>query len=421
MKRSLAFVYAAFFLRYVYPLVLVPFYARVLGVSEYGRLLTALSLTTVVWGVLDYGFLFCGAREAASAPGPKELAAVYGRHLAGRLTMLLPGLALGAAGTFATPVLRERPLLGILATIGGVIASLNLGWYFQGTLRFVTSVILEVLGLIINLPLVLWLVRDQNDGSVVLWINVGSSLTAAGIAHLVALRSVDRSAVRLRGGLSLVREATPLFAHRGFGMLVQSGAIYIVGMFANAQGAGLYGSAEKLVGLGVSALTPASQVMLGTVSKRLANGGEGFYPLIRKAMFAMLMASVTACAGAMVLTKYAIPIALGPGFEEVEPIVKVLAFILPFSAMNQVMSNYVLIPLRQDRFVSSSSLIALLVAVPLMLMLASHYGLVGTGIARVIAEATSTGFLASVLYRKQLWAPILSAGRTQDGAPVRMP
>jgi PST family polysaccharide transporter len=404
MKRSLAFVYAAFCLRYLYPLVLVPFYARTLGVGEYGRVLAANSITMLVWAALDYGFPSCGARDAASSHDGSALARLYGRHVSGRLVMMTPALLIGAVATISSPVLRERPLFGVLATIGGIVNGFNLGWYFQGTQRFVTSVILEVIGTVINLPLMLWLVRD--DGAVVLWLNIGVSALVSCIAHYVASRTLDRRAISIRGGFTLVREATPLFAHRGFGMLLQSGAIYVVSLFASARGVGLYGSAEKLVGLGLSAMAPAGQVLINTISKRLADGDDGVFVLIRKAMIGVVVLAAVGCGAGMGLAKFLVPIALGSGFEGAIPIVQVLLAILPFAALSQAMSGYVLIPLRSDRVVSTGSVINFVVALSLMSALVSRFGLFGVAGARVIAEAAVALFLTAALQRKQLWRRI---------------
>jgi O-antigen/teichoic acid export membrane protein len=407
MKQSLAFVYVAFAFRYVYPLVLVPFLARTLGVDEYGRLLAATSITMLVWATVDFGFPICGARDAASAKDSRELGRIFGRQIAGRLITVVPAMLLGLGATLTSPVLRERPMFGILATLGGITASTNLGWYFQGTLRFVTSVVLEILATVMALPTLLYLVRDEGDGVTVLWINLLSGAVVSVLSYALALRGLDRSALRITGGWTLLREATPLFAHRGFGMILQSGAIYVASLFATAQGVGIYGSAEKLVGLGVSAMTPAGQVLLGTITRRHAEGAPGVFLLVRKAIAAMFLFSLVGATLGVLLSDVLIPVVLGPGFEDAVPVVQTLGWVLPFSALNLAMGTYVLVPLRMDRVVSVSSLVNLAVALPLMLLLAAPLGLHGLAVSRIVGEASVTVFLATMLQRKRLWRALL--------------
>ncbi|MDB4988607.1 MAG: polysaccharide biosynthesis protein, partial [Myxococcaceae bacterium] len=133
--RSLLFVYVGYTFRYLYLLILVPFYGRVLGAAEYGRLLTAMSLFQIVWQLFEWGFPIAGTRDAASTTDPEKLAALYGQHMKGRLITLGPAIAVGLTATMLSPVLRERPIFGLLATLTALASGSNMSWYFQGTLR----------------------------------------------------------------------------------------------------------------------------------------------------------------------------------------------------------------------------------------------------------------------------------------------
>lgn len=55
-RSDLIFVYAAYTLRYLYLLLLIPFYGRVLGVEGYAVVLAAMSLMAIVWRFVDWGF-----------------------------------------------------------------------------------------------------------------------------------------------------------------------------------------------------------------------------------------------------------------------------------------------------------------------------------------------------------------------------
>ena len=62
----IAFVYGGYLMRYVYLIIVVPFYGRILGVAEYGRVLASMSLMNVIWMLVSYGFTFVGMREPPS-------------------------------------------------------------------------------------------------------------------------------------------------------------------------------------------------------------------------------------------------------------------------------------------------------------------------------------------------------------------
>lgn len=409
VKRALGFVYVGYAFRYLSLLVLVPFYGRVLGAAEYGRVLAAMALYQVVWTLTEYGFPTVGARDVAAARDRVALAHEYGRHCTGRGLLVVVGLAVGAVGTWASPVLRERPMFGVLATLLGVVAAFNMGWWFQGMLQFRTSVIMEVAGFAMNLVFVLAVVRGADDGWLVLASLLASALVATTTAHVIVLRDIDRGAIRFRGGVLLMKQSTALFADRGLGMLMASSSTYIISLFASAAEVGWYGAAERLATVGLSLTQPAGQVLVGTVSRQirdLETQGEAF-ALMRKGMFAMTGFGIVLLAGAVLLAPPLVPVILGSDFGPAIPILQTLAGMFPFAAFAQVVVGYVLVPLRYDKLVSLISLLSTLLTVALMLLLGRTYAGIGIAAARALAQAATAVLLLEVLRREQLVGRIL--------------
>lgn len=132
----IAFVYGGYLMRYVYLLIVVPLYGRILGVAEYGRVLASMSLMNVIWMLVGYGFTFVGMRDVSKAHSAAECNSIYSLHVSARLLMGLLGACIGVVGTMSSPVLSERPVIGLLATVLGIVSALNLGWLFQGRHHF---------------------------------------------------------------------------------------------------------------------------------------------------------------------------------------------------------------------------------------------------------------------------------------------
>lgn len=407
-RRALAFVYAGYALRYAYLLVLIPYYGRVLGAAEYGRLLAAMSLYQIVWMLGEYGFPVVGARDAAACRDRAQLGDLFGRHVSGRLWMALPGLAVGLAGTLASPLLHENPMLGALATANGLLAAFNLGWFFQGTLRFRTSVLLEAAGFAINLPLILLLVRGPGDGTMALAILFGSNIVCTLAGYALALRGIERRAVRCRGGRRLVRDATALFAHKGFTMMTATSSTYLLSLFSSAAQVGWYGAAERLAAVGLSLMQPANHVLVGTVARQISakESEADAWRLMRGALVAMTAFGVVLLVGTLALAGIAVPVILGPDFAPSVPLLCTLGLLFPFAALSQVITGYVLIPLRHDALVSRVSVAAALVTVLLVVALALLHDGAGVAWARVASQVGLSLTLVAVLHRKQLIARI---------------
>ncbi len=410
-RRALVFVYAGYAFRYLYLLILVPFYGRVLGPGEYGRLLAAMSLFQLVWMLAEYGFPLVGVREIAGARDPRGLGQSYGEHTMGRLVTLGPALLLGIAGTVFSPVLSERPLFGVLATLNGVVAAFNLGWFFQGTLRFRTSVLLELLGFALNLSLILVTVRGADDGWKVLACLLFSSTLCTAIAHWVALSGLERATIRLRGGVGLVRRSSALFLHKGLTLMLASSSTFLISLTAPATEVGFYGAAERLVTVGLSLLQPANQVLVGKVSRQIGSPEESAaaYGLMRKGLVVLTSFGFLMFAGSELIASVVVPLVLGPSFVPSVPMLRILSVMFPFAALCQVIAGYILIPLRLDAEVSRSSLIGAVVTVGLILGMGHAWSGIGVAWARTLGQVLMAGLLLDTLRRRQLFQRVLGA------------
>ena len=408
-RRALAFVYVGYAFRYLYLAILVPFYARVLGASEYGRLLTAMGVFQIVWMITEYGFPSAGVRDAARSQTPEKTASLYSRHTAGRLVMLLPALAVGVGATMLSPLLRERPIFGVLATLTGIVAGFNLGWFFQGRLEFRTSVLLEILGFAVSVALILSLVRGPDQGAYVFVALLTSSVICTGLAHVIAMTRMRGGKVRVAGGFGIVRESTALFIHRGLGMIVASSSTYLISLYASPAEVGWYGAAERIASVGLALLQPANQVLIGTVSRRLGapDREESGFTLMRQGLIALTGVGVLMLVGSLVLSPIVLPLVLGPEFAASIPILLVLSLMFPFAAFAQVVNGYVLIPLRLDWTVSRVGMVSAGLTLAAVLVLGKLFEGAGVAWARVLGSVFTAVILLQVLRQKGLIEKLL--------------
>jgi PST family polysaccharide transporter len=403
-RKALTFVYVGYAFRYLYLLVLVPFYGRVLGAAEYGRVLAAMSLYQFVWMIAEYGFPSVGLRDIALDGSPRRAAQIYGRHTAGRCVMAMGAVLVGAIGTLASPLLRERPIFGVLATLSGVAAAFNMGWYFQGLQRFRTSVIMEIVGFSLNIVLVLALVRRREDGWIVLASLFVSSAIATTTAHVTALRTMDVPKLGWDRCFALVRESTALFAARSLAQITASSSTLLVSVFAVAKEVGWYGAADRLATAGMSLMLPANQVLIGTVAALFGSkeSERAAFALVRRGLMVLTGLGGLMLAGVLLLGNIAVPVILGPEFGPSVRMLRILAFLFPLAAFVQVVEGYVLVPLRYDRIVPAVSLAGALVTIIATVVLGHLWGGDGVACARVLGYLSMSVVLVYVMGREGL-------------------
>jgi O-antigen/teichoic acid export membrane protein len=160
IKKQLALVYAGYFFRYVYLLILIPYYARTLGAQAYGVVVACMSVYTVVWAIQNWGFSYVGSRNIATvANSDQGQASELARHLTARLILTPVSVLFGVIAIMKAPMLRDHPVASFSALLCGVLAGFNVGWFFQGRMNFNTPVVIEIVGFVSMLAMVLLLVR----------------------------------------------------------------------------------------------------------------------------------------------------------------------------------------------------------------------------------------------------------------------
>ncbi|HEY2024649.1 oligosaccharide flippase family protein [Paraburkholderia sp.] len=399
----IAFVYGGYLMRYVYLIIVVPFYGRVLGVAEYGRVLASMSLMNVIWMLVSYGFTYVGMREVSKAHTAQECNQIYSLQVSARLLLAVAGGVIGIVATFSSPVLSERPLIGLLATVLGIVSALNLGWLFQGRQHFRTPIMIEVFGFAVSLVLVLTFVKGPGDAVWVL-----ASLLIAGVASSIISYGLTTwqlglPRLSLSGIAPLVRNSTMLFCYSSGSVVLTASSTYLLTLLSTPAQVGYFGAAERFATIGLSLMGPASQVFIPTITRQLAHGDkEGAHVTTRHGATLLLGYGMLVFCGALTLSPFVLPLILGPAFEPSSHVLQVFAWMFPFAAFNEFVAFYVFVPRKKDRLLAIAGVASGLVNLCSALALAPHFGAMGMASARVIGEGTLAVILLSVMIRLEL-------------------
>ena len=409
--RILAFVYGGYVMRYLYLLVVIPFYGRVLGVAEYGRVLAAMSLMNVVWMLSSYGFTVVGMREISKVHTKGEHNAIFSLHTSVRLLTGAIGLIVGVTATFCSPVLSQRPLIGILATGLGLVNTCNLGWLFQGLQRFRTPINLEVMGFAISLVLVLSVVRGPADSTWVLGSILIAGICSTSVAYWLATREVGLPRLVKSGIVHLIRDSTMLFCYSAGSAVLTASSTYLLTLLSTPQQVGYFGAAERFATIGLSLMGPAAQVFIPTISRQLAQGDhDGARATSRRGGTFLMGYGFLALAGGLILSPLLMPIILGAAFKPSAHVLQTLAWMFPFSAFNQFVGFYLFVPRKKDRLLAVAGAISGVINLTCALFLAPHFGAIGMACARVIGESTLSAVLTFLAWRHGLFAAIFKRG-----------
>lgn len=388
VKKALATAYAGHLFRYGCILILIPFYARVLGPTEYGKVLVATALGSLVWIIQNWGFSVLGARTIATSSTPQERQAEMSRQMTARLLIMPAGLLIGLGGTLLSPVLRDAPLYGLLGTAWGVLSGFNLGWYFQGLHQFKNAVKAEVLGLACTLVLAISLVTVFRRGDMALWALAIATAISNVYAYWMAAATASFRPAAASDGARLLKDSVPFFLNTAAGNMLATGGGYILGLYSTPAQVALYGIAERIVTTVLGLLGPAGQVMLPWLAKlKTLQGTEASYRRSQQlASWWVVSAGVAAGTGAFVLGPFVLPLVFGVEYAASAEILRFFAPLFVLYAYNHALIIYRLLPAKRERHVGAIMIVCALACVGAMVVAAPLHGGNGVAAARVSAE-----------------------------------
>lgn len=405
-QADVMFVYLAYSLRYVYLILLIPFYARVLGAEGYGVVLAALSLMQTIWLFVNWGFATAGTREITIAK-PHEYADIFNIHFSARLLISIGALIFGLIAVYFSNVLSHHILAGIFAVFLGIISAFNLGWYFGGTGRPRDAVKLEVLGFILNLALILSLVQEEQDSWLAIFSIFCSGSIALAVAHWWVRHEIKPIKLKIKEGLELIHASKSIFIFSSAGIVLGASSTYLLSTLSSNAEVGLYGSAERLVSAGLSLMGPVGAVFIPKVMKLFNENVPLAYVYIRKILLFLLAIAFAGLFVSEVFTELIVKIVFGDQFAGSVDILRCMALIFPFSAASLILGSYILVPLHQDKLLAKITVWGAMISIILAIPLTLYYHGLGMAVARVVGTIISFMMLLISCHRLGYLKPLL--------------
>ncbi|WP_243028291.1 oligosaccharide flippase family protein [Thermus albus] len=388
-------LYGVHVANYLFPLLTVPYLARVLGPKEWGLLAFAQAFAGYLQLVVEYGFGLSATRQVAQArdslKGRAEiLAGVLGAKLL--LSLLILGLAFAIA-----PLLRDRfhghtPLFWA-AVFWALVGAYSPLWYFQGLERMRLVALLDVASRAVALVLLFLLVKGPEDAAKVLLLQGGASLGATALALWLAYREVPWVWPRLPLVAQALRTGFSLFLFRGAVSLYTLGNTFILGLLAPPQAVGYYAGAEKISKAFLGLFSPIGQALYPRIGHLVHEGREGVREaarLARGGLYLLGLGGVALGAFVWLSAPLLVRVLLGAGYEEAVPVLRILAFLIPLIALSQVLGIQWMLPQGMDRPFNAIIMGAGLWNLALALLLAPRLQHLGMAMAVVVAEVWVT-------------------------------
>ncbi|HHX70551.1 MAG TPA: flippase [Gallicola sp.] len=257
---------------YIFPLITMPYLARVIGVEGFGKI--AFASAVVVWfqTVADWGFNYTATRDVAKNRDDKEkVSEIFSNVLWARCLLMILSFLLLVLVISIVPTLRENYaviLVTFLLVPGHIMFP---DWFFQAMERMKYITILNLLSKLFFTILVFVFIKEKNDFILQpLFISLGFLLS--GMISMYIILSKWKVKLKLSSTKRIfdtIKGSTDVFINNIMPNLYNSFSVMLLGFFGGPVSNGLLDAGSKFVNISQQFMTVISRTFFPFLSRRI--------------------------------------------------------------------------------------------------------------------------------------------------------
>lgn len=367
---------------YVFPLITMPYLARVIGAEGFGRI--AFASAIVVWfqTVADWGFNLTATRDVAQHRDDKDkVSQIFSNVLWARCLLTLLSACLLLSLIAVVPYFRENAaviMITFLLVPGQILFP---DWLFQAIEKMKYTTMFNLLMKFLFTMAVFIFIHDRDDYLYQPLLSaIGYIVCGIGALYLILHKwGYKLYKPQWTEIFKTIKGSADVFVNNIMPNLYNSLSVMLLGFFCGAKANGIYAGGDKI---------PSIFYQFQSVLSR------AFYPFLSrrpdKHSFYAKLNIGTAVAGStllIILSPLLIRIILGEEFTESVIVMRILAVSIVFLAMNYTYgTSYLIIkhkekPLRN--LTSAASIIGMSISVPLVY----YFSYIGAAITVLLCRA----------------------------------
>lgn len=374
---------------YIFPLLVYPYVARVLGVTNIG-------LCNFVDNIINYfilismmGINIMGNRQVAAEKGSRNsLDKIYSKlfSLNAITTTIALGILIGAI--YVIPTLRENKELMWFGAIKLVSNFMLIEWFYKGLEDFKYITLRTIFVKCLYVASIFIFIHSQNDYNIyylltVLMVTVNALINTF---HARKFASIKFKYIKFKGVIK------PFFMLGSY-MIVTSFCttfnVVFLGFVTNDTQVGYYTTATKLYSILLAFFTGVTSVMLPRMSNLLSQGKhEEFKNYLQTSSSLLIAFSIPVILVAVIFAPQIVYLIAGPGYEGAITPMRIIMPLMLIIGFEQILVIQGLMPLRADKTIMLNSSIGAIVSITLNLVLVRHLASIGSSIAWIASEMT---------------------------------
>lgn len=374
---------------YLFPLILLPYLVRVLGVEKYGLVNFALAFSLYIVTICEYGFHVSGTRNiSVNRNDPEKISEIFSSILYIKFFLFLLSSLIFISIILLIDRFRNESVL-YLVSLGYVFGNVLFpNWFFQGIEKMNYILFIQILVRTVFTISVFILIESQRDFLLYMVLLASSQILIGLIGVHIALTTF-KIQIKFPGFekiKSYLIDGWNIFLSTVSINIYTTSNTFILGLFASDIIVGYFVAADKIRLAFQGIVSIISQTIFPYVNNLLKNSFNDFSLFIKRTLnYGFLLGLILS----LVLFLYAdeiVNLLLGDAFNESRLILKILSPLPFLILLSNIFGFQTMIPLGFDKQFNRILFIAALIHIIFLFLLIPELLALGTSVAMLITE-----------------------------------
>ena len=381
---------------YVFPLITMPYLARVIGVDGFGKI--AFASVVVVWfqTIADWGFNLSATRDVAQNKKNKEkVSEIFSNVLWARCFLtLLSGLLLAIIVSIV-PYLRENAAIIFVTFLLVPGHILFPDWFFQALEKMKYTTIFNLLIKLLFTVAVFIFIKDKDDYIIQPLLNtIGFLICGVGAMYIILKKwGYTIHKPRWKDILKTIKDSTDVFLNNLMPNFYNSFSVMLLGFFGGSSANGIYNGGDKFPSILNQFLSILSRAFYPFLSRR--SDKHSFYAKLNIGI------SLIGAIFLIVISPWLIRFMLGEEFENSIVVMQILSISIFFLALCNTYGNNYLIIYHQEKPLRNLTLVSSVIGLTFSIPLVYYFSYIGAACTVLLCRAL-LGVGSYVLAKKHM-------------------
>nr|WP_180175334.1 MULTISPECIES: oligosaccharide flippase family protein [Acinetobacter] len=385
---------------YIFPLLTIPYLARVIGVEGFGKI--AFAAAVIVWfqTITDWGFSYTATRDVArNRDSLEKVSEIFSNVLWAKSLLALASFIILFIITELIPYLKENQILLFITFMLVPAKILFADWFFQAIERMKFITIFDLISKAIFTLFIFVFVKEKTDFILQpLFLSLGSILVGLASFYLIVFKfKIKILPPNYLEIINTIKNSKDVFINNFLPNIYNSLSIVLLGMWGGSVASGIYDAGRKFVSITHSFMVVLIRVFFPYLSRNI--GKHNFFEKIH----------LTISAGASVILFLIAPFIIKafftPEFYEAILVLQISSISVFLISLSGVYGTNYLIVMGYEKKLRNITVVCSLIGFIISIPLVYNYSYLGATVVLVSIQALlgfSIMFLAKKVKKENL-------------------